>query len=254
MQSQEQRDRKVKLTAAVIAAVLLLVAGLFVLPRLLGGEQQPVSGSPDQQDGDTKTPGEQPSDPDAEQPVYDPAQIREYYDYFTQNAAMLNPIFDYPSGDEAIDRRNLFLAGVRMSVYGIEMQEVPRPLFDALLMLHFGQTLEVYDGPEGRIEEDRVIPAGDVAKVTGKNRFVLTDLTAEKDDSYTGIFMVYHLPDGDAVDEARLRRGLVADYGDYYACTAVIRFRRLEDKETVHLQFVRIAIEEDAGLMVTIEP
>ena len=57
-----------------------------------------------------------------------------------------------------------------------------------------------------------------------------------------------------AVDEARLRRGLVADYGDYYACTAVIRFRRLEDKETVHLQFVRIAIEEDAGLMVTIEP
>lgn len=225
-----------------LLALLLTAALLLSLASCKKKEEAPPAGTlPATNDPATPQP---PADD--EQPVYDSEQVRHYADTLMRTD-VLAFLSAYPSGDSKTDADNLFRFAFHQAAFSTPdagTQGVPRNVFDAILLLYFDKSMNSYDGASGKLTADKAVASG--WDVNGKRVPVLTDLTEESDGSKTGTFLLFVFNEGDTTDIARLQNGYIRQYESHYEKTVNIRFREVEDKETVHLRFVSIKADSAA--------
>ncbi|ATW26822.1 hypothetical protein [Candidatus Formimonas warabiya] len=167
------------------------------------------------------------------QPLTEGISSREkYYDYFAGHSRQVNPLFAIPNEEENALNANLMIFAFRNLEAADFQKGSTREEIDDILNKYFGRTVGEYITPysEG-LENGNVAPTA--WSFHGCNRLVLTRLSAEDNGSFTGVFDVYEIPEGEenlaAIDKA-LREGDTGRYQSYFSQSATINWYEIEDE------------------------
>lgn len=167
--------------------------------------------------------------------------LERYYRYFADHPSQVNPLIPFPSSDEDILNENLMVFAIyNLDHYSYENGNTTQEI-DTVLMKYFGRSVSSYIT---RLTE--MTATGNVRATGwsfhGANRLVLTNLTINEDDSYTGTFDVYYIAEAyehtNLIDSA-LFQGNTESYDDLYKYSVVIRFEEIADESEKQGFYIR---------------